>query len=402
VVLGRDTRESGPWLRDAVVSGLASRDVRAVDAGVISTPGLAYVLGRHGFDAGVMISASHNPFQDNGLKVFGPDGFKLPDPVERSIETLILDAGIEDPGPSPDGLSHDPSLLDDYLAHLTRVVSPADRFAGLHVVLDCANGSASPIAPEIFRGLGARVETIGAAPDGRNINLDCGSLHLDLLARAVTDSGADLGLAFDGDADRCLAVDRHGRTVDGDCMLYITGSRLKRTGHLRGDGIVATIMSNFWLEERLAEQGIRLLRAPVGDKYVLEQMLEQDLVLGGEQSGHIIYRAHASTGDGILTGLLLLDTLADGPSLDEILDGITPYPQVLLNVPVRSKPDLLAHPKIGAVVREVEQALDGHGRVVLRYSGTEPKARVMIEGKSDELVRDLAGRLAGVIREELG
>ncbi|HVQ26360.1 MAG TPA: phosphoglucosamine mutase, partial [Planctomycetota bacterium] len=249
---------------------------------------------------------------------------------------------------------------------------------------------------------GAHVETIGVDPDGRNINLDCGSLHLDRLSDAVRERGASLGLAFDGDADRCLAVDRRGRVADGDHILFVAGRRLERRGELRGKAVVATIMSNFWLEERLAAEGIALRRTAVGDKYVLEEMIEHDLVLGGEQSGHVIFREHATTGDGILTGLLLLDALADGPPLEEILDGITPYPQVLLNVKVREKPDLGEHARIGPAVREIEAALDGHGRVVLRYSGTEPKARVMLEGQDPHRIREMAERLAALIAKELG
>jgi phosphoglucosamine mutase len=402
VVIGRDTRESGPWLGQAVVAGLASRGVETVDAGVISTPGLAHVLQVGRFDAGVMISASHNPFEDNGLKVFGPNGAKLADDTEREIERLILDDGADDPGPSEEAVRSDPELVREYLDHLSALVSPPGCLEGMRLVLDCANGSASALAPEVFRGQGASVETIGTQPDGRNINLDCGSLHLDRLSRAVVDSAADAGLAFDGDADRCLAVDRKGRVVDGDCILYITGRRMKREGLLRHDALVATIMSNFWLEERLAADGIELHRAPVGDKYVLEKMTAEDLVLGGEQSGHVIFRDHATTGDGILTGLMLLAAQAAGPSIEKILDEIEPYPQVLLNVKVREKPDLREHDRIGPVVKEVETALDGHGRVVLRYSGTEPKARVMIEGKDPRIVNELAKRLAGVIESELG
>jgi len=402
VVIGRDTRESGPWLRDAVIAGLASRGVEATDTGVITTPGLAHVLQVGGFQAGVMISASHNPFEDNGLKAFGPRGAKLADDTEHEIEELILDAGLADPGEHDGAVKADPELVREYLGHLAEVVTPAGCLEGMRLVLDCANGSASEIAPEVFRGQGAIVETIGTDPDGRNINLDCGSLHLDRLARAVVDAGADAGLAFDGDADRCLAVDRKGRIVDGDCILYTTGRRLKRDGHLKHDSLVATIMSNFWLEEQLAVAGIRLLRAPVGDKYVLEKMNDENLVLGGEQSGHVIFRDHASTGDGILTGLKLLEAHVAGPPIEEILDDIQPYPQVLLNVRVREKPDLRDHLRIGPVVREVEAALDGRGRVVLRYSGTEPKARVMIEGKDPEIVNGLASKLAGVIERELG
>ena len=402
VVIGRDTRESGHWLSDAVVAGLASRDVVATDAGVISTPGLAHVLQVGRFQAGVMISASHNPFEDNGLKVFGPQGAKLSDRTEQEIEKLILDDGLADPGQRNGEATGDPELVREYLGHLAEVVAPPGCLAGMRLVLDCANGSASALAPEIFRGQGAIVETIGTDPNGRNINLDCGSLHLDGLARAVVDAGADAGLAFDGDADRCLAVDRKGRVVDGDCILYITGRRLKRDGGLRHDALVATIMSNFWLEERLAADGIELHRAPVGDKYVLEKMTAENLVLGGEQSGHVIFLDYASTGDGILTGLKLLEAHVSGPSIEETLDDIEPYPQVLLNVRVREKPDLRAHPRIGPVVLEVESALDGRGRVVLRYSGTEPKARVMIEGKDMESVNQLATKLADVIERELG
>lgn len=402
VVIGRDTRESGPWLSDAVVAGLASRDVEATDAGVISTPGLAHVLQVGRFQAGVMISASHNPFEDNGLKAFGPQGAKLADDTEHEIEKLILDDGLADPGERNGAARSDPELVREYVKHLAEIVSPPGCLEGMRLVLDCANGAASTLAPEVFRSQGAKIETIGTDPDGRNINLDCGSLHLDRLARAVVDSGADAGLAFDGDADRCLAVDRKGRMVDGDCILYITGRRLKRDGRLRHDALVATIMSNFWLEERLAADGIQLHRAPVGDKYVLEKMTDENLVLGGEQSGHVIFREHASTGDGILTGLKLLEAQVGGPSIEETMDEIRPYPQVLLNVRVREKPDLRGHSTIGPVVDEVERALDGRGRVVLRYSGTEPKARVMIEGKDPEIVNELATRLAGVIERELG
>jgi phosphoglucosamine mutase len=403
VALGMDTRESGPWLRDAVSAGLAVCGAHAVDAGVITTPGLAYVVKSGGFDAGVMISASHNPFQDNGLKVFGSDGMKLPDENEKRIESLVLDGGLEDPGESDRGAEPDGDLRKSYVEHLEELIQPRGRFRGLRLVLDCANGSASGIAPEAFRHHGAEVHTLGDAPDGRNINLDCGSLHLDKLAETVTRGGFDAGLAFDGDADRCLVVDRKGREIDGDHILYIAGMRLKQKGELRGNALVATIMSNFWLEEQLGHEGIRLLRAPVGDKYVLERMIQEDLVLGGEQSGHIIFRDLATTGDGVLTGLLLVDTLLDErKSLDQIVDGIEPYPQLLINVRVREKPDLSRHPVVGPVVSEVESALEGQGRLVLRYSGTEPLARVMIEGKDQDAVRQNAERLATVIERELG
>jgi len=401
VVLGRDTRESGSWLTDAVAAGLGSRAIDGVDAGVISTPGLAHIVRSCGFDAGVMISASHNPFQDNGLKAFGADGAKLPDSLEQRIEALLLDHGVADPGAGGPRAAADATLLARYVDRLETVL-PASRLRGLRVVADCANGAACAFAPRVLEHYGAVVDAIGIEPNGRNINLGCGSLHLAALAERVRATRADVGLAFDGDADRCLAVDAQGRVVDGDHILFVTGTRLKRSGHLRGDALVATIMSNFWLEERLGREGVRLHRAPVGDKYVLEKMVAEDLVLGGEQSGHVIFREFATTGDGVLTGLLLLDAVVDGPSLDAILDDIRPYPQEIVNVRVRAKPDLRAHPRIGPVVRRVETALDGCGRVVLRYSGTEPLARVMIEGQDATSVRRLVTELARVIEEELG
>lgn len=402
VVLGRDTRESGPWLRDALAAGLHSGGAAPLDAGVISTPGLAYVLQSGGFDAGVMISASHNPFADNGLKAFAANGAKLPDDVERRVEELVLDRGIDAAESGATSMIRDDDLRRHYVEHLEQVLA-TKRFRDRRVVLDCANGAASALAPEIFRHYGATVHCVGDAPDGRNINLRCGSTDLAALIAAMAEHDASIGLAFDGDADRCLAVDRRGRIVDGDHILYISARGLKRSGRLRGDALVATIMSNYWLEERLRNEGIDLHRAPVGDKYVLERMVGEGLVLGGEQSGHVIFSELATTGDGILTGLLLLDALIDEPqSLEQILDGITPYPQLLLNVRVREKPELRYHPRIGPVVAEVEAALEGQGRVVLRYSGTEPLARVMLEGKDDTLVRQQAELLAGVIRRELG
>jgi len=403
VVVGRDTRESGPWLRDALAAGLTSRGGGTVDAGVVSTPALAHVVRARGFDAGVMISASHNPFEDNGLKAFGSDGVKLSDEIESRIEGLILDGGLDDPGRRSDAAEEDGSLSRCYVEHLEALIPKPDRLRGLKLVVDCANGSACALAPEVLRHHGAEVLAIGDSPDGRNINLDCGSLHLDRLVERVKRERADLGIAFDGDADRCLAVDASGRIVDGDHLLFIVGRRMKRDGRLRGDALVATIMSNFWLEESLAGEGVRLIRAPVGDKYVLEQMVADDLALGGEQSGHLIFRDYATTGDGLLTALLFLETLLDeAQSLEQIMDGITPCPQVLINVRVREKPDLRRHDRIGPAVAEIETALQGRGRVVLRYSGTEPVARVMLEGKDQDLVRDQAEHLAEVIREELG
>lgn len=402
VVAGRDTRESGPWLRDAVADGLAAGGAALTDAGVITTPGLAYATRTSGFDAGVMISASHNPFDDNGLKVFDASGMKLEDAIEAQIETIILDPAVPVPKEGAGRAVADASLLEKYVAALEGVV-PAHRFRGMRLLLDCANGSAAAIAPAVFRDLGAAIEVRGDSPNGRNINLGCGSLHLEGLSARVVEGRFDAGLAFDGDADRCLAVDRRGRAVDGDHILFLCGRRMKRKGALTGNAIVATIMSNFWLEKRLESEGIRLLRAPVGDKYVLEKMIAENAVLGGEQSGHVIFRDRSTTGDGILTGLLLLDAvLDDATPLEATLDGIVPFPQVLINVKVGQKPDLRAHPEIGPAIVAAESSLEGRGRVVLRYSGTESLARVMVEADDDALVKTTAQRVADVIRQHLG
>jgi phosphoglucosamine mutase len=402
VVLGRDTRASGPWLSDAVAQGLRAESATSTEAGVLPTPGLAFATRVGGFDAGVMISASHNPFEDNGLKVFGADGMKIPDALEARIEAIILRGAEPAPAPDGGGAAPDGVLASRYVRELEGFVPPG-RLEGLKLVLDCANGAAAALAPRVFRDLGADVVTLGDAPDGRNINLDCGSLHLEGLAARVAASGADMGLAFDGDADRCLAVDRRGRIVDGDHILFVVGRRLKREGRLPGSAVVATIMSNFWLEKRLADHGIALRRAPVGDKYVLEAMIAADIALGGEQSGHVIFRERSTTGDGMLTGLLLLDTLrGESEPLESILDGIVPFPQVLVNVRVREKPDLRADAAIGPVVREAEAQLAGRGRVVLRYSGTEPLARVMVEADDGDLVARTAEGIASAIRQRIG
>ncbi len=403
VVLGRDTRESGPWLRDAVAAGLLSEGAAVTDAGVITTPGLARTVAAGGFDAGVMISASHNPFEDNGLKVFGPDGAKLSDALEAEIEASILDAGLPDPGPRVRGREEDPALVRGYVRWLEQAVTPAGFLRGLRIGLDCANGAASAIAPEVFRFHGAEVVPLGVAPDGRNINLGCGSLETGALARLVRERGLDLGIAFDGDADRALAVDRKGRLCDGDHILFVSALRMRREGRLRGDQVVGTVMSNFWLERRLGEHGIRLHRAPVGDKYVLERMLSEDAVLGGEPSGHVIFRERSVAGDGLLTGLLLLDALArDGKRLEELLDSIVPFPQTLLNVRVASRPDLRSHPVIGEALARSEESLAGSGRVVVRYSGTEPVVRIMVEGTDPAAVERHARDLAELIRREIG
>lgn len=400
VLIGMDTRESGPWLAAAVAGGLAHVNVAARFAGVITTPGVAYLTRTGPFVAGVMISASHNPFHDNGLKVISHSGYKLADAVELELEGLIeswLAKGLD---AEPTEVSVDRSLDHLYARFL------AGTFSGTvphRLIVDCANGSATEVAPSVFNLLKADVEYIGAAPDGRNINLDCGSLHLDRLKDAVLEAQADLGIAFDGDADRALFVSGSGRIIDGDAVLYLAGTALKRANQLPGDMVVATVMSNLGLEKALASQGIKMLRTPVGDKYVLEEMLRRGAVIGGEQSGHVIFTQYATTGDGLLTALRVLEILRDsGRSLDDMADEIKNFPQKLVNVRVKHKRPLSELDGVQAEIEAAEKAFAGSGRVVVRFSGTEPLARVMIEGPTFTEVDEWTGRIANAIRAELG
>ena len=400
VVIGMDTRESGPWLAADVAGGLARAGVDTRFAGIITTPGIAYLTRTGPFIAGVMISASHNPFQDNGLKVIGHSGYKLPDDVELELEALITEwlASGEEVQPQP--IAPDPALDHLYAEYLLATVSSHLPF---RIVIDCGNGAAAEVAPRVFEKLGTQVEWIGAQPDGRNINLHCGSLHLEGLRQRVLDSKADLGIAFDGDADRALFIAGSGREINGDAVLYLAGSAMKRAGKLKGEVVVATVMSNLGLQKALESQGIEMLRTPVGDKYVLEEMLKRGAMLGGEQSGHVIFAEYATTGDGILTALRVLEILQEtGETLDELAAEIRDYPQKLVNVRVKHKrplADLLAvQEEIGSAEREFA----GTGRVVVRFSGTEPLARVMIEGPSEEQVEKWTSRIADAIRAELG
>ncbi len=400
VLIGMDTRESGGWLAAAVAGGLAHVNVQTRFAGVITTPGVAYLTRTGPFVAGVMISASHNPYYDNGLKVISHSGYKLADAVELELETLIeqwLARGLP-----AEGVQLDVDRgLDHLYAHFL-----ASTFSGTiphRLVVDCANGSAAEVAPAVFDSLGATVEWIGASPDGRNINLECGSLHLDNLQKHVVASGADLGIAFDGDADRALFVSGSGKVIDGDAVLFLAASALKREGKLPGDLVVATVMSNLGLEKALAGQGIQMLRTPVGDKYVLEEMLNRGAALGGEQSGHVIFSQYATTGDGLLTALRVLEIVRDSKrSLDQLADEIKNFPQKLVNVRVKHKRPLSELDSVQAEIEAAERAFAGSGRVVVRFSGTEPLARVMIEGPSFREVDEWTGRIAAAIQSELG
>jgi phosphoglucosamine mutase len=405
VLIGMDTRESGPWLAAEVAAGLARHGVEVEFAGVTTTPGVAY-LAKHGpFAAGVMISASHNPYQDNGIKLIGHAGYKLPDEQEELLEKEIfslLDRGAYSP-PAP--LTVNTGLDRAYTDHLAATL-PGD-LGGLKIVADCANGSASMLAPELFERLGARVHPIHCSPDGRNINLNCGSLHLEVLQAAVLEQKADVGVAFDGDADRALFVARSGKIIDGDAVLFVTGRYLKEHGQLTVDGhpplIVATVMSNLGLERALCAHGIDMIRTPVGDKYVLEEMLKRGAVLGGEQSGHVIFHRYATTGDGMLTALRVFEVMRDANTgLDELTQEVQVYPQRLVNVRIKQKRRLEDLPGVVAEIRAAEESFGDSGRVLVRFSGTEPLARVMVEGPELDRVETFANRIASQIQAELG
>ncbi len=400
VLIGMDTRESGPWLAEQVAGGLARAGVSARFAGVITTPGVAYLTRTGPFVAGVMISASHNPYYDNGLKVISHSGYKLPDEVELQLEKLITGWLQKDEHPAAKALSVDKALDNLYTDYLAGTVTGAFP---LHLAIDCANGAATEVAPRLFERLGAKVDWICASPDGRNINLNCGSLHLEGLRRRVLQTGADLGIAFDGDADRALFVSSSGKIVDGDAVLFLAGCSLKRAERLPGNLVVATVMSNLGLEKAFEVLGIRMLRTPVGDKYVLEEMLKRGAVLGGEQSGHVIFTQYATTGDGLLTALRVLEIVRDsGQSLDSLARGVKTFPQKLVNVRVKHKRPLAELESVQAEIEAAEREFAGSGRVVVRFSGTEPLARVMIEAESDEEVDKWTGRIADAIRAELG
>ena len=401
VVVGMDTRESGPWLAAEVAGGLARERIRTRFAGVTTTPGIAYLAKTGRFSAGVMISASHNPYQDNGIKIIDHSGYKLPDNEEEQLENEIfrlLESGI---GSAPVELCVDEGLDRTYIEHLASTLPVS--LSGLPIVVDCANGSASHLASQLFNGTGALVHAIGASPDGRNINLSCGSLHMEALRSAVLETRSRMGVAFDGDADRALFVSHSGKIVDGDAVLLICARYLKQQGRLREPVVVATVMSNLGLERALAAHGIKLLRTPVGDKYVLEEMLRSGAALGGEQSGHVIFRDYATTGDGMLTALRVLEVMnASGNDLDDLIKELHIYPQLLVNVKVKNRRPLDQIPSIKDEIRAAEASFGDDGRVLVRFSGTEPLARVMVEGPDLDRVQHFANRIASQIKLELG
>ncbi len=399
VVIGMDTRESSPWLAAQVAGGLVEAGVTPCFAGLITTPGVAWLTRTRDFVAGVMISASHNPFRDNGIKVFDHSGFKLPDDQEHQLEQRIFALAAEG-ATAPASLTVDEGLDAAYVDFLASTLTR--RLDGLKLVVDCANGAASHLGCALFERLGAAVHRLACSPDGRNINLNCGALHLEGLKEEVLRQGADAGVAFDGDADRCMLVSGSGKVVDGDAILLILARDMAASGRLRQNIVVATVMSNIGLERALAAEELRMVRTPVGDKYVLEEMVRRDAQIGGEQSGHVILRDYATTGDGMLTALRVLETVRQsGRDLDELTADLKIYPQTLVNVRVQAKRPLDQLPAVQTEIRAAESEFGDRGRVLVRFSGTEPLARVMVEGPDTASVQHWADRIASVLRAEL-
>ncbi|GAA3297916.1 phosphoglucosamine mutase [Streptomyces cinereospinus] len=405
-VVGRDPRASGEFLEAAVVAGLASAGVDVLRVGVLPTPAVAYLTGALGADLGVMLSASHNAMPDNGVKFFARGGHKLPDDLEDRIESVYEEHRRGEPWERPTGagvgrVREYQEGLDQYVGHLVDALP--NRLDGLKIVLDEAHGAASRVSPEAFARAGAEIVTIGAEPDGLNINDGCGSTHLEQLKSAVAEHGADFGIAHDGDADRCLAVDHTGEEVDGDQILAVLALAMRERSALRSGTVVATVMSNLGFKLAMEREGIRLVQTAVGDRYVLEEMKEHGYALGGEQSGHVIILDHATTGDGTLTGLLLAARVAgSGRSLRELAGVMERLPQVLINVPDVDKSRVGTSADLAAAVAEAERELGATGRVLLRPSGTEPLVRVMVEAADIEQARSVAGRLADAVKSALG
>jgi phosphoglucosamine mutase len=405
VLIGEDTRESSRWIAETFAGGLAAEGIETHSAGVITTPGVAYLARTDGFAAGVMISASHNPYQDNGIKVFAHSGYKLPDELERKVEQNIFAfAEASGSGPvSPVSLRAEESFPHRYLDFLAGLLPPGFHMKGMKVVLDCAHGSASAMAPELFRRLGAKVTVLNADPDGRNINLNCGSLHIEELQKRLPEERADLGVAFDGDADRSLFVTASGAAVNGDAVLLLAARRMKAEGRLKNGLVVATIMSNLGLQTALAREGITMTRTPVGDKYVLEEMLRSGANLGGEQSGHVIFSDDQTTGDGMLTALRVAETMIQsGRSLAELVDGMPVFPQVIRNVPVRQKLPLETLLEVSEAIKRSQEQLGESGRVIVRYSGTETLARIMVEAEDPGAVDRHIESIAAAFARDLG
>ncbi len=401
-LVGRDTRESGGWIEAELAHGACGEGAMVTSAGVVPTPAVAFLTRTGSYDAGVVISASHNPYEDNGIKVFSGKGEKFTEAVERDVEAMMADRSWSARGGEAGSVPR-ADLVDAYLDHLRAVFPEASTIETFTIVIDCANGATTTAAPELFNSLGFETIVIGNRPDGRNINLGCGSTHPERLAETVVARGCALGVAFDGDGDRAIFVDHLGRVVDGDAVLLMCGHQLQREGRLKGDAIVATVMSNIGLELALKPLGIELVRTSVGDKYVMEEMLKRNLSIGGEQSGHIIFSDYLFTGDGLCTALNVLRTVAlTGRTLSDLAADLTTYPQVLLNVRVREKVELHTVPAVADAIARVESRIAGQGRLLIRYSGTEPLLRVMLEGQHQDEIRGWAQEIVDVVKEHLG
>jgi phosphoglucosamine mutase len=402
LLIGRDTRESGVWIERELAYGATLAGATVQSVGVAPTPAIAYLTGSLDFDAGVVISASHNPYQDNGIKVFSGAGVKYGGEFEARVEQLVADASWQVPAGEAGEVSR-ADHLRKYLEHTRAVLSRPQALGRVRIAVDCANGAMITVAPVLFRELGFEVTTLGAEPDGRNINKGVGSTHPEKLADVVRQDGYRLGVAFDGDGDRAILVDGAGRIIDGDHVMLMCAKQMQAEGRLRGNAVVATVMSNIGLEIALRQLDIDLVRTKVGDKYVMEEMQKRDLSLGGEQSGHLIFSEHLYTGDGLITALSVLQTMASsGRELADLANDLTTYPQVLLNVRVREKVDLETVPEVAAAMRSVESRLGANGRLLVRYSGTEPLLRVMLEGQNAKEIDRWAREIVDAVDKTIG
>jgi phosphoglucosamine mutase len=402
VLIGRDTRESGPHIAERIARGLAAAGVEPISAGVLTTPGVAWLVSREGFAAGVVISASHNPYHDNGVKLISASGMKFPDAVEAELERFILSSNEAAEERIAMQLHDNEKIDDDYLEGLRAAMLPGADLTGMKIVMDCANGASSNLAPRLFRSLGAEVIAMGNTPDGKNINSGCGSLHPEKMQARVADTSSAMGVAFDGDADRAVFASKSGRLVDGDGVLLVLGRYFKSAGKLKGDVIVGTTMANLGLERALDKSDLKLSRTAVGDRYVLEEMLRIGANLGGEQSGHVLFLDDATTGDGMLTAVKMASVIALAGPLDDLIADMKIFPQKIVNVKVKSKPPLDSLPEVSRELAAAETALGASGRVVLRYSGTEPLARVMVEAEQEDDVRRWTDSLANALRDAIG
>ena len=406
ILIGKDTRLSGYMIESALVSGICSMGGNAYLVGPLPTPGIAFLTANMRVDAGVVISASHNPFEDNGIKIFSSDGFKLPDEVEEKIEKLILENNFDKYYPDSKDMGR-AFRIDDavgrYVVYLKTTFPKKYDLKGLKIILDCANGATYKVAPEVFYELGAEIETIGTEPNGININNGCGSTDTKKLRAKVIESGADLGIAFDGDGDRVILVNENGEEIDGDYIIGFCAEYLKRKGLLKNDAVVITPMSNLGLEKYLKKNGINVIKSAIGDRYVLEEMIKNNLILGGETSGHIIFLEHNTTGDGIITALQVLKILIEeNKPASEINKIFNKFPQVLINIKVKDKLPFEKIPGFNKKIEEFENLLNDRGRIFIRYSGTEKKMRIMVEGDDLKEVKNIANELAEIVKKEIG